>query len=372
MLSPASESDPSPRKTSLHSVQTPPESSSRSPVWLRSLLLFYMAFLGGLFLSNRVGPERWWFGSLNLYLPQWLWGMPALVLVPMAFIWARRLIWLPLLCLLGVLGPLMGFCWPAGGSAPSPGNHPSNTRRPRSLRVMTFNVKWMRLDGAAAIRELDRARPDLVLFQDANGTLVTQEELAAWFRGWHIRSIGQYLVAAKMPLSDAETSLFPLPQAADGPYLNYFRCRLQLDGQMVTVYNLHLLTPRQGLVAVRHEGQEGMDALSSNTTIRLAQAQMVANAVRSEKGPVLLTGDLNAPMPSLVCQELEKARMRDAFNAAGRGYGYTYGHMLRTRHSYVRIDHIFVSSHWQVKRCWAGGKDASEHRPVIADLVLSD
>jgi endonuclease/exonuclease/phosphatase (EEP) superfamily protein YafD len=65
-----------------------------------------------------------------------------------------------------------------------------------------------------------------------------------------------------------------------------------------------------------------------------------------------------------------KLGLRDAFSTAGLGYGYTYGHGLRLGHSFVRIDHILVSRHWDVVRSWTGGAAGSDHRPVIADLVL--
>ena len=38
--------------------------------------------------------------------------------------------------------------------------------------------------------------------------------------------------------------------------------------------------------------------------------------------------------------------------------------------SFVRIDHILVSPELGVRHSFVGGKEASEHRPVIADLLL--
>jgi endonuclease/exonuclease/phosphatase (EEP) superfamily protein YafD len=39
--------------------------------------------------------------------------------------------------------------------------------------------------------------------------------------------------------------------------------------------------------------------------------------------------------------------------------------------SFLRIDHILVSPEIGVVSAFAGGKDGSEHRPVIADLLLA-
>jgi endonuclease/exonuclease/phosphatase (EEP) superfamily protein YafD len=38
--------------------------------------------------------------------------------------------------------------------------------------------------------------------------------------------------------------------------------------------------------------------------------------------------------------------------------------------SFLRIDHILVSPEIGVVDAFAGGKEGSEHRPVIADLLL--
>ena len=98
---------------------------------------------------------------------------------------------------------------------------------------------------------------------------------------------------------------------------------------------------------------------------------MLAGVLRQETGPTILTGDLNAPVQSLVCRRLFSAGLRDAFSEAGIGYGYTYGRYTKIGRPYVRIDYILVSRHWQIQRCWGGNSKGSNHCPVIADLVLT-
>ena len=99
--------------------------------------------------------------------------------------------------------------------------------------------------------------------------------------------------------------------------------------------------------------------------------------LQTEQGPVIVAGDLNAPEASLVCATLKEAGLRDAFSEGGTGYGYTYGHLLFKnrlpwlRISWMRIDHIMLNSRFSAQRCWTGSGQASDHRPVIADLVLN-
>jgi endonuclease/exonuclease/phosphatase (EEP) superfamily protein YafD len=79
---------------------------------------------------------------------------------------------------------------------------------------------------------------------------------------------------------------------------------------------------------------------------------------------------LNAIQASPVIRTLSAIGLRDAFATGGRGYGYTYGHDLRLGFSFLRIDHVLASPEIDVLRAEPGGSRASQHRPVIADLVL--
>jgi vancomycin resistance protein VanJ len=101
------------------------------------------------------------------------------------------------------------------------------------------------------------------------------------------------------------------------------------------------------------------------------QARSLAFALAGNPRPLILAGDLNAPESSPVLGTLKAIGLRDAFSAAGIGYGYTHGHSLRPGFSFLRIDHVLVSAGIGVADCFVGGSEASEHRPVIADLLLS-
>ncbi len=327
--------------------------------WLFALTLPYLLFLALIALGNASGPERWWGSVFNLYFPQWIWGLPALPLLLAGLIWARRAAILPALALLWVLGPLMGFCWPLRLFGTPVGN---GTR----LRVLTYNVKGGHRDMEAVLREIQDAHPDVLLLQD-NGQAFTAA-LEPIFRewGWHHVAFSQYLIASRFPLTGEE----PRPLALHG--FSYLRCRMQVGATSVAVYDAHLLSPRFGLAPIRRHPRSGSIGLEQNATDRLAQSFVLASDIARETGPVLLTGDLNAPMPSLVCANLERVGLHDAFVEGGRGYGYTYGHTLPFRHSYVRIDHVFLSKQWRAQACWAGGAQGSDHRPVAADLVLGE
>jgi endonuclease/exonuclease/phosphatase family metal-dependent hydrolase len=116
--------------------------------------------------------------------------------------------------------------------------------------------------------------------------------------------------------------------------------------------------------------------LDDNVEARLSQARALRELIRQEREPVVVAGDLNSPDASLACATLREAGLHDAFAEGGKGYGYTYGHFLLRRRfpwhgaSWMRIDHIMLSSQLQSYACRAGTANDSEHRPVIADVVL--
>lgn len=335
-------------------------SSRRGRVVAACAIALYAALLGAVALGNAVGPERWWWSTLNLYLPQWLWAVPGVLVLAVVLRFAWRWVWAPLACLAWVAGPLMGLEWHAPPAGP-----PAGTR----LRVMTYNVKYGRGDMAAAIRQIRAASPDLLLLQDAGGLLLGR--LGDALRPWHVASVGQYVVASRFPIESLEARPLPATGEASADF-NYLRTELQVGGCALVVYDLHLLTPREGLSAVKTEQEEGIGDMERNARARLAQAEVVAAALREETGPVLLAGDLNAPDVSLVCRRLRETGLRDAFAEAGRGYGYTYGHSLRVGRSYMRIDHILLGRGLRALECRAGGALGSQHRPVIADVALTD
>lgn len=82
----------------------------KAPVRFFTLTCAYGAILGALTLLNLVGADRWWFGTVNLYLPQAAWAAPGVLLVALSLAIARHRARAPLLCIAWVLGPIMGFC----------------------------------------------------------------------------------------------------------------------------------------------------------------------------------------------------------------------------------------------------------------------
>lgn len=345
---------------------------SKKPIWLYTLICAYAVILAALSILNWSGADRFWWGALNLYLPQIMWVVPGILLLLATLKLDRSWVWLPLLCIVWILGPVMGFNWPL--------RTPAKTPESINVRLMTWNIECGSRDRPAPlaiIYEIDWNKPDIVLLQDAGGAL--SGPIGDYFREWHVQSFGQYVIASRHPLSKAEVRWISF----QGEKHTCLRCQVHVGGKAITLYNVHFQTPRWGLNAFRTAGRKpwhfpaAIDQFENNVAARITQVQALRKYISAEQVPVIVAGDLNSPDASLVSATLRDAGLHDAFSEAGRGYGYTFGHFLlqhrlpQLSSSWMRIDHIMVDSHVRAERCWTGTGKASDHRPVIADLVVS-
>ena len=142
---------------------------ARRRSWLRAIALAYALTLALIELSRRVGPEQWWLTCLNLYLPQAVWALPGVLLLLLAFAIDRRLALVLALCVLWVLGPLMGLAVVFKRATAPP---------EQRLRVMTYNVKYGLGDVRGVAAEILAADPDLLLLQDVGSRVTTYPPLA--------------------------------------------------------------------------------------------------------------------------------------------------------------------------------------------------
>jgi endonuclease/exonuclease/phosphatase (EEP) superfamily protein YafD len=288
------------------------------------------------------------------YLPFPVFLVPAAIAVIASLALGAAWRWLAASALALVLTTVMGLELHIGDN----GRH--------ALRVMTFNAKThlARADpsGYARIaREVASHDPDVLVMQDANlgSTPDLPPPIRAALRAHTIHMSGQYLVASRYPLRDCRDGDISYP----GEPHHYVRCSLLAHGLEIDLVTAHLASPRQGLNATRREGLDGLDNWQSNFRRRMIQVGKLVRDLAGTPRPLIVAGDLNAPEHSPVLQLLLGVGLRDAFGSAGLGYGYTHGHALRPGFSFLRIDHILVSTEIGVQRCFVGGSDASDHRP---------
>ena len=243
----------------------------------------------------------------------------------------------------------------------------------QSLRVMTYNIYGARATSPANAADLDalaevirRQNPDFVtlnevdVFTNRTGKDVHQACDLAEKLGmeWHFskaidRDGGEYgdAVLSKYPILEKRS--YRLPCAAEQPGEDRALCviRVQIDGKDLYVASTHL------------------DHLSGDAS-RLVQANEIRRIRDTElDGDLILAGDLNAIPSSNVI-----ATMTSFLTNTGPIDQYTFPSDDPSR----KIDYIMYApiEHFGVQNCTVvsrsdqqvDGVDASDHRPVVADI----
>lgn len=147
---------------------------------------------------------------------------------------------------------------------------------------------------------------------------------------------------------------------------------------VVAVTNLHYTMLRtneqRGLLQVTLNAR-GRPLVVLNTHIdyrgddseRLLNVEQIFAAAAGHAGrPILLCGDFNDTPGSRTHTRL-KERFADAWELAGQGDGHSYPADQPRK----RIDYIWLSPDARFKpvRAWIPSTDASDHRPVVVELV---
>ena len=111
-----------------------------------------------------------------------------------------------------------------------------------------------------------------------------------------------------------------------------------------------------------------------DTARRNAEVRRLTEIVDSVRGPLLVTGDFNMTEYSADYHAM-RARLGDAFRAAGRGLGLTfprprsYPRELPAPWPVVRLDYVWHSEELRPLDAHVGSSGGSDHRPVIVRVA---
>jgi endonuclease/exonuclease/phosphatase family metal-dependent hydrolase len=140
-------------------------------------------------------------------------------------------------------------------------------------------------------------------------------------------------------LSTQETNPVPAPLAG------FLEARIKAGGATVRVFDTHL-------------------DYRSDPRVREQQVKDMLGYVGEPSEPTLLLGDLNAPPDAPEIQPL-LARLDDAWpTSAGPGLTDPADEPRK------RIDYVLISKHFRVRSASVPATLASDHRPVVVDLIL--
>jgi endonuclease/exonuclease/phosphatase family metal-dependent hydrolase len=243
-----------------------------------------------------------------------------------------------------------------------------------SLRVMTYNIQagGGKLENVAqTIRSFS---PDIVGLQEvdvhwsARSAFADQATVLAEMLGMQRRFARIYQIppedSTRPPREYGVAILSKCPivsftnhmltrlttqdtNAAPAPMPGFLEAAVDFGGRRIRVFNTHL------------------DYRPDRSVRRQQVLEMLATIGQSAV-PTLLLGDMNAPPDAPELQPLF-ARLRDTWLGQS-GAGLTYPATAPVR----RIDYVLTSSHFVARSASVPVTLASDHRPVVTDLILSE
>ena len=323
--------------------------------WLTVLNLTFLVLL---WLLETFVAERHPLTALLLYLPQHGAVLPAGILC----LWAlARREWRILACNSAALAccavVFLGFNVPRHS-----GKTRGTTGHRTALRVMTYNVHYGAAGTAHIAKVLDALRPDIICLQETrpyNRWPDPVPRLQRHLRGWHMARGAEVTTFSRYPFVFQRSH--PMPAKIGRVVLE---TRVRVKGQELTVFNVHLSTTGATVKRPRHY-VVASDLLGGSAAIRREQVDVLLPLAHAAPAPVLIMGDFNNPPRGRLYRRLTR-HFQDAFRAAGWGLGYTF----RADLPVLRIDYVFASPQVGIQRCFAPSVRASDHRPVVAELVL--
>lgn len=147
------------------------------------------------------------------------------------------------------------------------------------------------------------------------------------------------------------------------------------QGRSIAVYSVHLRSFSSGRPWERNNGKRHLFSPSAwsralhsyreDFKIRAQQARRLREELDAETVPFIVCGDLNSTPSNWVYSHLVRG-LTDAFREAGAGWGGTY----HARLPLFRIDYVLASDDWEVRQAQVSRVAASDHRPLVAELVL--
>jgi endonuclease/exonuclease/phosphatase (EEP) superfamily protein YafD len=234
-----------------------------------------------------------------------------------------------------------------------------------SLRVMTWNAHFLNKNSAAFFATIAAEQPDLVAIQELSIPLA--EAISAELQE---RYPFQSLYPTKTPAGMGILSRYPFVTTTPPDFSANSGCNCQLvtidvAGQTITLISAHPWPPKTGLT--------GGSAFEFNTETQDRLFDQLLARIDQAASPLLVVGDLNT-MPIQRNYWRLRQRLQDAYIASGAGLAATFPVKRNEQswlgHPLLRIDYIFYDQTWQSQRTWGGAIAGSDHRYVMADLVL--
>jgi endonuclease/exonuclease/phosphatase (EEP) superfamily protein YafD len=137
----------------------------------------------------------------------------------------------------------------------------------------------------------------------------------------------------------------------------------------VWVQNVHLETIREGLNGFRKYKTGGVQTTREAMAQRARESKLALEWSEQATGPLIVAGDFNA-VPESAYLRRDFGAFTDAFEECGLGLGFTKDTKVGPLRYGARIDHVLASQPWRVAAVDLAVDVGSDHRGVLATVVL--
>jgi endonuclease/exonuclease/phosphatase family metal-dependent hydrolase len=307
--------------------------------------------------------ERCWPLAILLYLPQRLFLLPLIVLVPAALLAEVSLGTYAMLVGTGII-----FLWHVpfypgmGGSS-----------EPVKIKIITNN--YGQNHGHLLHPFIAAEDPDFVAIEESSHQAPLFQRM---YPERTVSQVGQFMLMSKAPVKSATSLGWPL--WLGNPVAAVFEVPWQ--GEDLAIYVVHLPTPRgdfaklTGLgllreLAGRNRRRSDNMSFAEAMTARVQLARDLASVLSREQRPFVAVGDFNMPPDGYVHRVISWG-LTDCFEQAGRGFGFTFpwdtGNPLTFGQAWLRIDYVLAGPGWHANDCRVEPERRSQHRAVVASL----
>jgi endonuclease/exonuclease/phosphatase family metal-dependent hydrolase len=242
-----------------------------------------------------------------------------------------------------------------------------------AIRVMTYNIRSGNGDLRRTAETIRRLAPDIAALQEVDVSwgersgFEDQARSLAALLGMQVRFAPIYTlpgadstkparqfgvaVLSKFPIigwtNDTLTRLSTqVPGAVPAPAPGLLQATIDVGASTVRVFNTHL-------------------DYRADPRVRQRQVEEMLGYIGDAGEPTLVFGDLNARPDAPELRPL-LVRVRDTWQSSA-GPGLTYPADKPEK----RIDYVLASKHFRVRSASVPDTEASDHRPVVVDLLLN-
>ena len=314
-------------------------------------IYIYLVAVIGVLATIWFSGDRWWFGTILLYGPRWIYALPLLVFVPLALTWRHQWLWPLALTALLVVWPLMGL------------NLHLNSRQdsePPALRVMTYNVERWNVSGEEFSALLDEIQPDIAAVQEL---APNRWDIPSH---WYVKRARTSVVVSRYPIIRSEILM-------RGVGVSGLYCVIATPNGPVGFVCVDMLTPRRALKGILNGATIFNFSQIAHTqamiTKRWQESKQLSMWLKgfpeSEK---IIAGDFNLVVDSGIYRDFW-SEFQNSYSQTEIGYGHTKRTKINIFNYTARIDHILSTPGLTPLRTWVGTDYGSDHLPLIAEFT---